>query len=150
MALDHPTVSTTGITTIRKSAGTDDFRRVEVITGVGRRRSWPEATKAQILAETLQEGAVIAAIARKHNVSASQIYEWRKQARSSALREGHLAEVVVQDQERSEPSKNVPAVLPPPMIEIAFDGALVRITSGSAPETVEAVLRGMALHTRRR
>jgi hypothetical protein len=35
----------------------DTFRRIEVITGTGRRRRWSEEVRAGIVAETLEEGA---------------------------------------------------------------------------------------------
>ena len=38
-------------------APADSFQRIEVITGTGRRRQWPDDIKAAIVAETLQEGA---------------------------------------------------------------------------------------------
>jgi hypothetical protein len=41
----------------------DSFQRIEVITGTGRRRQWPDDVKTAIVAETLQEGAVITEIA---------------------------------------------------------------------------------------
>jgi transposase-like protein len=62
----------------------DSFQRIEVITGTGRRRQWPDDVKAAILAETLREGTVITEIARRHRVSASQIFTWRKKARERA------------------------------------------------------------------
>jgi Transposase len=49
----------------------DTFRRIEVITGVGRRRRWTEDRKTAIVAETLEEGAVVSAVARRHGVAPS-------------------------------------------------------------------------------
>ena len=45
--------------------GNDDakgggYRRVEVLTGPGRRRNWSDADKARIVGETLEPGAVVA------------------------------------------------------------------------------------------
>ena len=35
------------------------YRRVEVLTGPGRRRAWDEATKARVAAESDAPGAVV-------------------------------------------------------------------------------------------
>jgi hypothetical protein len=48
-------------------------RRVEVITGMGRRRRWSVDDKARIIAETLAPGAVTSEVARRHGMSPQQI-----------------------------------------------------------------------------
>ena len=40
----------------------DTFRRVEVITGVARRRRWPRSEKARIVAESYAPGASATAV----------------------------------------------------------------------------------------
>jgi hypothetical protein len=44
-------------------------KRVEVITGVERRRSWPDAVKERIVAESMVEGVVIFDVARRNGIS---------------------------------------------------------------------------------
>ena len=46
-------------------------RRIEVITGGGRRR-WTVDEKARIVSETLESGAVVSVIARRHGLSPQQ------------------------------------------------------------------------------
>jgi transposase len=46
-------------------------------------RTWSDEAKSRIVAETLAPGAVVASIARAHDVAASQIYGWRRQALAS-------------------------------------------------------------------
>ena len=41
------------------------FRRIEVLTGPGRRRKWSDDDKARIVAETLEPGAVVTEVARR-------------------------------------------------------------------------------------
>ena len=43
-------------------------------------RRWSLEAKARIVAESLAPGAVVVDVARAHQVSASQIYDWRRQA----------------------------------------------------------------------
>jgi hypothetical protein len=47
------------------------YRRVEVLTGPGRRRSWSDDEKARIVAETAEPGAKVTEVARPPG-------EWRQ------------------------------------------------------------------------
>ena len=60
----------------------DTFRRVEVITGVARRRRWPLAEKARIVAESYAPGASATAVALRHGLHRNQIFAWRRQLRA--------------------------------------------------------------------
>jgi transposase len=62
-------------------------RRVEVFMGTGRRRRWSPDVKARILEETLAAGAVVSEVARRHGITAQQLFGWRRAARRRA-REG--------------------------------------------------------------
>lgn len=55
-------------------------RRLEVITGTGRRRRFSMEDKAQILEETLAPGAVVSEVARRHGLTPQQVFTWRRQA----------------------------------------------------------------------
>jgi len=55
-------------------------RRVEIITGEGRRR-WSKSEKAAIIEETLAPGAVISVVARRRGLSPQQLFTWRRAAR---------------------------------------------------------------------
>src|ERR1041384_6973647 len=61
------------------------FRRVEVLTGVPRRRRWSAAEKAAIVAESLAPGAVASTVALRHGLHRNQLYMWRRELRSGAL-----------------------------------------------------------------
>ena len=60
-------------------------RRLEVITGTGRRRRFSADDKARIIEETLVPGAVVSDIARRHGLSPQQLFTWRRQARRPAV-----------------------------------------------------------------
>ena len=52
----------------------------ETSTIVGRRRrSWTENEKRQIVEESLEPGASIAEVARRHDLNANQLFTWRRQ-----------------------------------------------------------------------
>jgi transposase-like protein len=55
--------------------------RGEVLVGPERRCRWSEDEKARIIEESLRSGAQIADIARRHGVSRSLLYTWRREAR---------------------------------------------------------------------
>jgi transposase len=71
---------------------------LEIISGVERRRRWSVADKLRIVAEADEPGAKVAEVARRHEISRSILWTWRKQARAGELtaseRLGFLAVVV--------------------------------------------------------
>ena len=67
------------------STKADGFRRLEVITGVGRRRRWSEEDKARIVAESLDPATTSSAVARRYGLHVSQLFVWRQQLQRSAL-----------------------------------------------------------------
>ena len=69
-------MSTSSSTTSTKA---DSFRRIEVITGVGRRRRWTDEEKAWIVAESLDPATTVSAVARRYGLHASQLFVWRQQ-----------------------------------------------------------------------
>src|SRR4051812_19198065 len=62
------------------------YRRIEVLTGPGRRRKWSDDDKARIVAETLEPGAVVTEVARRWQISPQQVFDWRRQARIVAAK----------------------------------------------------------------
>ena len=56
-------------------------RRLELITGTGRRRQWSDDDKARIVVESLKPGANVSEVARRHGLSPQQLFGWRRQAR---------------------------------------------------------------------
>ena len=75
-----------------------EFRRIEVITGVGRRRRWTDEEKAWIVAESLDPTTTISAVARRYGLHASQLFVWRQRLAAPAAREAPaFVPVVVAD-----------------------------------------------------
>jgi transposase len=58
---------------------------VEIITGRERRRRWSVADKLRILAECEEPGAQVSAVAARHGIYRSLIFQWRRQARDGLL-----------------------------------------------------------------
>ena len=127
-----------------------EFRRVEVLTGPGRRRRWSAEEKARIVEETLAPGARVSEVARRWQVCSQQVFGWRRaacRAVTTAARAGTkatvpdfvpiLAEAAASASvERSEPTTAA--------IEIKLAGAVVCVVSGMDDAVqLTAVLRAV-------
>jgi transposase len=64
--------------------GGDTLRRIEVITGTGRRRRWDAETKGRLVAESFEPGCSVSELARRHDISPSLLFLWRRQAAKNA------------------------------------------------------------------
>src|SRR5512132_2919815 len=56
---------------------------VEIITGVGRHRSWSSEEKVRLVGEVAERG--VAEVARRYEVCRSLLYRWRRQMRRGEL-----------------------------------------------------------------
>src|SRR5438045_6240254 len=62
----------------RHTPMSDTFSKVEVITGVARRRRFSTDLKLAVIAETMQPGMSISYVARRHGLSPSLVFRWRR------------------------------------------------------------------------
>jgi transposase len=127
-----------------------DLQRVEVITGVGRRRRWSDDFKAQVVAESLEPDMVISEVARRHGLKPQQLFSWRNQFRTHAPVPRAFAPVVVEPQ----PDAAKPNILPArdgrtsrDMIEIVVKGAVIRVPVTVDADTLASVLRAVKATT---
>jgi transposase len=58
----------------------EPVRRLVLLTGAGRRRTWLQDEKATIDAESEVSATSISAVARRHGLSVSQLFTWRRLA----------------------------------------------------------------------
>jgi transposase len=120
------------------------FRRVEVLTGPGRRRQWSDDDKARIVAETLEAGVVVSEVARRWQVCPQQVFGWRR-----AMRLGTAAPTepvsFVPIVPEAPPACDASAVAPssPPPIELELAGAMLRILLGTDAALLTTVLRAI-------
>jgi transposase len=131
-------------------------RRLEVITGTGRRRHYSEDFKAGIIEETLAPGAVVSEVARRHGLTPQQVFTWRRQARQPVAREAEAPKfvpAVVEPALPARPSRGRPrqwtrqADRNSGSIEVEIEGVSVRIGRGAEAKTVAAVLRALKANT---
>lgn len=121
-------VSTTGLV---------DTKRLR---GLAKRRSWPDALKRQIVAETEEPGASVSVVARRHDVNTNQVFKWRRE--------------VLPRQQREEDNELLPVEIVPDLpararrrraeraglIEIEFGSARVLIRGEVAARTLRQVI----------
>jgi transposase len=123
------------------STNADEFRRLEVITGVGRRRRWTDEEKAWIVAESLDPATTTSAVARRYGLHPSQLFVWRQQLAAAAVRDAPEFVPVVVAEDGPAPAGAVSR------IEIALGPAVVRVgadVDAAALRRVLEVVRGLA------
>ena len=120
-------------------------RRIEVLTGPGRRRKWTDDDKARIVAETAKPGATVTAVARRWQVSPQQVFDWRRQARRASLVTSELPAFVPIVPEAPACSSEPPVVAArsTPAIEVKLAGAMLRIVPGTDEALLTTVLRAI-------
>ncbi len=105
-----------------------------------RKRRWSDADKASIVGEGLQPGAVPSEIMRRHGITSSLFYTWRKRA----LAEAPARFMPVRIAAPSAAVKSEPA--PTNRIEIVLpNGITVRIDGAADPRAIGAVLKSVCL-----
>ena len=115
--------------------------RVEVITGVERRRSWSDEQKRAIVAESFAPGAIVSEVARRAEVSPGQIYRWRQEMRAAAA---GFAPLLIAAPESST-STGADSGFCEPAIEVEFAGKIVvRIPGSISAELAAAVVKALS------
>jgi transposase len=118
------------------------YRRVEVLTGPGRRRKWPDDDKARIVAEALAPGAVVAEVARRWQVCPQQVFTWRREMRAgAAARLGFVP--IVAEAPTPTPEPGAAPASTTPAIEVRLAGAVLRVEPGTDRDTLTAVLQAI-------
>jgi transposase len=115
-------------------------RRAEVLGGVVRRRRWTDAEKGRIVSEAIAPGAVIAVVARRHELTPQHLSNWIRAAKAGHIvlpEEAAIAFVPVV----AEQGKTGAGSLAP--IEIVVGPMVLRLPFGTDAGTLEAVIRAL-------
>jgi transposase len=107
-------------------ASGDTLRRMELITGVGRRRRWTREQKARIVAESFESTGTVSDIARRHCMNPGLLFLWRRQARDA-----------------SEPSNGIT-----PFVPVEVDNGTNEDKRVQAPSPVSSVIEIEVAETR--
>jgi transposase len=95
-------------------------------------RRWPDAAKAQIVAETLVEDASVGAVARRYDMRANHFSEWRRMAREGKLvlpavtADPRFAALVVCEDVEATPDPE-----PPSPLDLICGAVTVRLGAGT-------------------
>ena len=136
------------------------YREADTNEAGGKRRRWPEALKRELVAATLEPGASVSIVARRHDLNANMPFKWRRQFAPaaplpSALPADLVPVAILPDTSTSSPgtrSEPRPVAEPPATgsIEIALSGGIrVRIKGTVDPAAVTAAV-GSLMKSRRR
>ncbi|MCK1339208.1 transposase [Bradyrhizobium sp. 38] len=114
----------------------DDIRRplsprIEVYAGAGRKQ-WPDDLKAQIVADSLEPGAIVTNVARRHGCRPQQVHDWRRRARLGQLvlpASADTLSFVPVASESALPAAAEPSGLPEAaaIVTVEFQGARVEV-----------------------
>jgi transposase len=134
-------------------------QRVEVITGVERRREWTDEKKLALIAESCRDGVVISDVARRHGLRPQQLFNWRNEFRKrnanglqcglppaagGDVGEPAFAPVMITtDCSGSAPVETSATAASSTVIEIMLGGVTVRVHSGVDSKVLAAVLRAV-------
>ena len=119
------------------------YRRVEVLTGPGRRRKWSGDDKARIVAETLRPGTVVAEVARRWQVSSQQVFTWRREMRRAAVAPLSFVPIVPAPSMPVPEPTTVSSAGSSPPIEVELAGAVLHVVPGTDVDLLTMVLRAI-------
>jgi len=136
------------------NAITKPVRRLEVFTGMGRRRSFSDEEKARIVAEILTSGDSVSGVARRHGLSPQQLFGWRRQLRKSQVGPSEadglqfvpaVVDVASSASNVRRQRKVLPCKADPSAgtIEVEIDGVTIRVGCGADAKTSMTVLRAL-------
>jgi transposase len=128
--------------------------RMEILTGVERRRDWSDDDKLSILEEAAVAGARIVDVARRHDIHPQQIYTWRRKfaaARTnpvvSFLPVALIAPEPTSEAERPNAVDKPTAAkrsVKPMRIEIGCKGGrILKVEADIAPDVLKALIRSV-------
>jgi transposase len=128
-------------------ASTRPAQRVEVFTGTGRRRTWLHEEKVRIVAEIASSGNSVCEVARRHGLSAQQLFGWRRRLRDAeavSAESGRLEFVpAVVDADRPAVASGSKAQTIAGAIEIEIGDVKIRIGRGADAAALAMVLRAL-------
>lgn len=122
---------------------------MEIILGQARRR-WSEGEKRALVAGTFVDGQTVNGVARRHNISRSMLFGWRKQycetlgfAAPASTPIG-FTPVAIAGPEPSEPPTPAASPAAMPRIELEFGrGVRLRISGAVDPDLAAAVMKAL-------
>ena len=128
------------------------FGRIEVLEGRTGRRMRSEAERARIAAESLAPGAKVADVARRHDVTRWQVYDWRRKLTSGkltlpadAMEKPMFAALLVEKvtPDPAAPVRKSCGASRPSRLELIVDGVTLRVRSDVEEDQLVRIIRAI-------
>ena len=111
----------------------------EVFTGGVSRRSWPDAVKARLVAESFVAGVSVKDVAERHGLRPNHLSSWRGMARSGALVVPYLEGVdfveIAREDDLPQTGND--------QIEIVAGSVVLRLPEGMAVSRIAALVSAL-------
>jgi transposase len=124
----------------------EDTGRMEVMVGPLGKRTWPDAFKGRVVAETLVPGVTVNEVARRHDLRPNHLSSWRRLAKDGKLVVPDLAgaeftPVVL------EPETTPSEAAPERAIEIVYGQVIIRVDAGTRPGRIAEIAHALSART---
>lgn len=119
---------------------------MEVMVGPSGKRTWSDAFKGRVVAETLVPGVTVNEVARRHDLRANHLSTWRRLAKDGKLvvpdlAGAEFAPVVL------EPDVTPSEAAPERAIEIVHGQVMVRVDAGTRPGRIAEIAHALSART---
>ncbi|WP_344717005.1 IS66-like element accessory protein TnpA [Sagittula marina] len=117
----------------------ENIGRMELMVGPSGKRTWSDAFKGRVVAETLVRGVTVNEVARRHGLRANHLSTWRRLAKDGKLvvpdlAGAEFAPVVL------EPEVTPSEATPERPIEIVLGQVIIRVDAGTRPGRIAHAL----------
>lgn len=124
----------------------EDIGRMEVMVGPSGKRTWSDAFKGRVVAETMVPGVTVNEVARRHDLRANHLSTWRRLAKEGKLvvpdlAGAEFAPVVL------EPEVAPSGTAPERAVEIVHGQVIIRIDAGTRPGRIAEIAHALSART---
>jgi len=121
----------------------EDIGRMEVMVGPSGKRTWSDAYKGRVVAETLVPVVTVNEVARRHDLRPNHLSSWRRLAKDGKLVVPDLAGVefapVVLEPEAT-PLETAPGIA----VEIVHGEVIIRLDAATQPGRIAEIVHALS------
>jgi len=124
----------------------EDIGRMEVMVGPSGKRTWSDAFKGRVVAETLVPGVTVNEVAQRHDLRTNHLSTWRRLAKDGKLvvpdlAGAEFAPVVL------EPEVTSSEAAPERAVEIVHGQVIIRVDAGTLPGRIAEIAHALSART---
>jgi transposase len=121
----------------------EDTGRMEFMVGPSGKRTWSDAFKGRVVAETLVPGVTVNEVALRHDLRANHLSTWRRLAKDGKLvvpdlAGAEFAPVVL------EPEASPSVTAPESAVEILHGSVTIRLDPGTQPDRIAEIAHALS------